>query len=79
MKITVTYGTNIARMTDEIDPSTTTIRQFMDDHGLDYRRFTYHLGADVVTEQKMGKTFAENGVFESCFLTSVTKADSNLA
>lgn len=79
MKITVTYGTNVARMTAEIDPSTTTIRQFMDEYGLDYHRFTYHLGADVVTEQKMDKTFAENGVFENCFLTSVTKADSNLA
>lgn len=74
--INVTIGSNMSRRTVTVDESTTTLRSVLDQNGLDYNRFTVHLDGDTVTADKLDKTFAENGVFENCFLVSVSKTDS---
>lgn len=74
--INVTIGSNMSRRTVTVDESTTTLRSVLDQNGLDYNRFTFHLDGDTVTADKLDKTFAENGVFENCFLVSVSKTDS---
>lgn len=74
--INVTIGSNMSRRTVAVDESTTTLRSVLDQNGLDYNRFTVHLDGDTVTADKLDKTFAENGVFENCFLVSVSKTDS---
>lgn len=74
--INVTIGSNMSRRTVTVDESTTTLRSVLDENGLDYNRFTVHLDGDTVTADKLDKTFAENGVFENCFLVSVSKTDS---
>lgn len=74
--INVTVGSNMNRRTVSVDESTTTLRSVLENNGIDYNRFTVHLDGDPVTNDKLDKTFAENGVFDNCFLVSVSKTDS---
>ena len=75
--IKVTVGMNLVRRpAKEVDESTTTLRSVLDEAGIDYARQTVHLNGDTVTADMLDKTFAANGIYEDCFLASVTKADS---
>lgn len=74
--INVTMGQNMMKKTVSVDESTTTLRSALEANGMDASRFTFHLNGDAVTADMMDKTFAANGIYENCFLTSVTKADS---
>lgn len=74
--INVTIGQNMMKKTVSVDESTTTLRSVLEENGMDAGRFTFHLNGDTVTDDMMDKTFAQNDVYENCFLTSVTKADS---
>lgn len=73
--IKVTIGQNMIRKTVEIDESTTTLRSALENAGMNTSA-TFWLDSDVVTPPMMEKTFAECGVYDNCYLTSVTKADS---
>ena len=74
--IKVTIGSNFNQKVVEVDESTTTIVSVLDEAGIDYNRFTVHLNGDVVTSGNLDKTFAQAGIYEDCYLTSTTKADS---
>jgi len=74
--IKVTVNTNAVRKSEEVDPSTTTVRQVFEKFGLDYSRYTVHMYGDVVTSDMLDKTLIENGVYEDVTFSSVTKADS---
>lgn len=74
--IKVNVSSNFVSNTFEVDESTTTVRSVLDQAGIDYNRFQVLLGAQVVTPDKRDKTFVQLGVYEDCFLSSTTKADS---
>ncbi len=74
--IKVTVGQNMVKKTVEVDESTQTLRNVLNDNGMDANRFTFHLNGDAVTQDMLDKTFVENGVYENCFLVSVSKTDS---
>ena len=74
--IKVTIGSNFNQKVVEVDESTTTIRSVLEQGNVDYNRFTCHLNGDVVTSDKLDKTFAQAGIYEDCYLMSTTKADS---
>lgn len=75
--IKVTVGSNFTqKVFENVDESTATVRSILDQGGVDYNRFTVHMNGDVVTSDKLDRTFAQNGVYEDCYLMSTTKADS---
>ena len=74
--IKVIVGSNFTQKSFDVDESTTTIRSVLEQGNVDYNRFTCHLNGDVVTSDKLDKTFAQAGIFEDCYLMSTTKADS---
>lgn len=74
--IKVTVGQNLMKKVfNDIDESTMTLRSVLEKAGMNTAA-TFHLDGDVVTADMMDKTFAANGVYENCYLVSVTKADS---
>lgn len=74
--IKVNVSSNFVSNTFEVDESTTTVRSVLDQAGVDYNRFQVLLGAQVVTPDKRDKTFVQLGVYDDCFLSTTTKADS---
>ncbi len=74
--IKVTIGQNMVKKSVEVDESTATLRSVLENNGMDANRFTFHLNGDAVTSDMMDKTFVQNGVYEDCFLVSVSKTDS---
>lgn len=77
--IKVTVGQNMVKKTVDVDESTQTLRSVLEENGMDANRFTFHLDGDTVTRDMLDKTFAENGIYENCFLVSVSKTDSATA
>lgn len=75
--ITVKIAQNAFSTETTVDESTTTLNEVMTAAGFDPKAATFYLNGDVVTADKWDKTFAENGIYENCFLTSITKATSN--
>ena len=74
--IKVIVGSNFTQKSFDVDESTTTIRSILEEGNVDYNRFTVHLNGDVVTSGNLDKTFVQAGIYEDCYLTSTTKADS---
>ena len=74
--IKVIVGSNFTQKSFDVDESTATIRSILEEGNVDYNRFTVHLNGDVVTSGSLDKTFAQAGIYEDCYLTSTTKADS---
>lgn len=74
--INVTIGQNLMKKTVSVDESTATLRNVLEENGMDASRATFHLNGDAVTADMMDKTFAQNGIYENCYLVSVQKADS---
>jgi hypothetical protein len=76
--IKVFVGSNLSRESVTVDETSTTLRSVMDDKGVDYNRFTCHLNGDTVSASDLDKTFADCGMKndDTCYLVSVTKADS---
>lgn len=64
------------KKTVEVDESTATLRSALEENGMDAGSSTFHLNGDTVTGDMLDRTFAENNIYEDCYLTSVTKADS---
>lgn len=77
--IKVTVGSNFNQKVVEVDESVDTVRKVLDDNHIDYNRFTVFLTGDVVRTDMLDKTFAQNGVYEDCYLVTTTKADSAAA
>ena len=77
--IKVNVSSNFVSNTYEVDESTTTVRSVLDQAGIDYNRFQVLLGAQTVTKTKLYQTFVQLGVYDDCFLSTTTKADSAFA
>ena len=69
--IKVTYGTTTQK-SEAVVSSSTIIRDFCDEHNIDYGTATPFLDGKSVSD--INKTFAECGVTEKCLLLSVTKS-----
>ena len=73
--IKITVGNNVKRNT-VIVPADTTLREVLEDEGIDYSRGTVNLDGSSLAPGDIDKSFDELGVKEKCFLLSVVKADN---
>lgn len=78
--IKVTVGNNVERKA-VIIPETTTLKQCLEDNGIDLSRGTIHLDGSSLQTGEINKTFAELGYdgtagHDKCFLLNVVKADN---
>lgn len=72
--IKITLGTNTDRQTVIVDPSTT-IRQTLENNGIDYTAGSIHLDGASLKPGDMDKSFGEMGITEKAYLINVVKAD----
>ena len=72
--IKVTIGTNTSRSSVIVDPNKT-LREVLEDNGVDYSTGTLHLDGVTLTPGQLDKSFAELGITEKCFLINVVKGD----
>ena len=70
----VTYGNNVDRQSEIVDENTS-MRDFLESHGVDYSRGSMHLDGSTLGPGALDKTFKEMGITKSCFLLNVVKAD----
>lgn len=70
--VRVTISNSVKREQDFVDPSTT-IRQVLDGHGVDYSRSAVHLDGVPLQLGDMDKTFEGLGITESCYLSTAVK------
>ncbi len=73
--IKVVVGNNVNRET-VIVPPTTTLRNVLEDNGIDYSRGVMHLDGSSLQPGDLDKTFEDFGITEKCFLLNVVKADN---
>jgi len=73
--IKVTMGNNVKRK-DEILDENTTLRQALEEAGIDYNRGTMNLDGSPLCPGDLDKTFADFGITNKCFLLNVVKADN---
>lgn len=73
--IKVTVGNNVSRQNIIIDENTT-LKEVLEQAGVDYTRGSITLDGATVMAGGLNKTFAEYGVTESCYLLNVAKADN---
>lgn len=73
--INVTIGNNLKRTTAIMSP-TTTLRQALEEQGIDYTRGAMHLDGASLQPGDLDKTFEDFGITERCFLLNVVKADN---
>jgi len=76
--IKVTYGNNVTRADDIVEPATV-IKDFCETHKIDYSVGSMHLNGAPLVHGEIYKTFADLGVTDSCFLLNVVKADNGVA
>lgn len=75
MEILVRYSSNTQRGTDAVS-NTTSIRDFMENHGLDYSRAIPQLDGTPLMAGQMDKTFADFGIESKCTLFVIAKMDN---
>lgn len=73
--VKVFVGNNVKRESVIVDGNTT-LRQVLEDAGIDYTRSATHLDGQSLRAGELDKTFNELGVTERCFLLNVAKADN---
>lgn len=73
--IKVRVGNNFQR-SDVIVDSNTTLRQVLEDQGVDYTRGMTNLDGAMLAPGDLDKTFGDFGITEYCYLTNVTKQDN---
>ena len=73
--IKVTVGNNVNRNTVIIDEGTT-LRNCLEENGVDYTRGTMHLDGSTLNPGDLDKSFASFGITEKCYLLNVVKADN---
>lgn len=73
--IKVTVGNNVKRSSVIIE-ETTTLREVLEDAGIDYTRGVMHLDGSSLQAGDLDKTFADFGIADKCFLLNVVKADN---
>jgi hypothetical protein len=75
MMIKVTMSNNVKRTT-EIFADTTTLRQALDQAEIDYSRGLVNLDGSPLQPGDLDRSFADFGISEKCFLSSIVKADN---
>lgn len=73
--INVMMGNNTSRKTVVINPNTT-IRQALEDNGMEVSGKTYTLNSRTLSAGDYDKTFTDLGVADRCYLLCVAKADN---
>lgn len=73
--IKVVIGNNVKRETVIIDENTT-LRDALENTGIDYTRGTMHLDGASLNPGDLDKTFSDFGIAEKCYLLNVVKADN---
>lgn len=76
--IKVTIGNNISRNSVIIDENTT-LRNALEDAGVDYTIGMTSLDGSTLAPGDLDKTFADFGITEKCYLLNVVKADNAAA
>lgn len=73
--INITTGNNVSRKTV---PTTTdtTIRDFLEENGVDYSRGSMHLDGAPLGPGDFDKSFGEFGITSKAYLLNVVKADN---
>lgn len=73
--IRVTVGNNMSRK-NVIVSEDTTIRQILEDNGIDYSRTAMCLDGATLVAGDMDKAIGDFGITERCFLLGVQKTDN---
>ena len=73
--IKVTVGNNVNRNTVIIDEGTT-LRNCLEENGVDYTRGTMHLDGSTLNPGDLDRSFASFNITEKCYLLNVVKADN---
>lgn len=73
--IKVTIGNNLKRESVIIDENTT-LRNALEEAGIDYTRGMMHLDGASLAAGDLDRTFADFGVQDRCYLLNVVKADN---
>jgi hypothetical protein len=73
--IKVTIGNNVKRDNHILDADTT-LREALEDAGVDYTRGVMNLDGSTLNPGDLDKTFADFGITEKCFLLNVVKEDN---
>ena len=73
--INITTGNNVSR---KVVPTTTdtTIREFLDENGIDYSRGSMHLDGAPLGAGDFDKTFGDFNITSKAYLLNVVKADN---
>lgn len=73
--IKVVVGNNVKRETVIVE-STATLRQVLEEAGVDYTRGTMHLDGSSLAPGDLDRTFNDFGITEKTYLLNVAKADN---
>jgi len=73
--IKVTMGNNVKRTSEVLDENTT-LREALEDAGIDYTTGIMNLDGSTLGPGDLDKTFADFGITEKCYLLNVVKADN---
>lgn len=73
--VQVIMGSTLERKTVVLSPDTT-LRQALEDNGIDYTSGTMHLDGAPLGPGDLNKSFADLGVTERCYLLQVVKASN---
>lgn len=73
--VKVTVSNNVKRETNII-PDSTTLRTALENAEIDYSRGMVNLDGSPLQPGDLDKTFADFGIAEKCFLSSIVKADN---
>lgn len=73
--INVTLGNNVKRVPAILDPSTT-IREALEQHNIDYSVGVIHLDGASLNPGDMDRSFRELGIQDKCFLLNVAKGNN---
>ena len=74
--IKVTLGNNLKRTTEILDENTTTLREALEDAGIDYTIGIMNLDGCSLEPGDLDQTFSDFGITEKCYLLNVVKAEN---
>ena len=73
--IKVTMGNNVKRSSEILDENTT-LREALEDAGIDYTIGIMNLDGSTLSPGDLDCTFADFGIKDKCYLLNVIKADN---
>ena len=73
--IKVVMGNNVKRKSEILDENTT-LREALEDAGIDYTTGVMNLDGTTIDTDELDQTFADFGITDKCYLLNVVKADN---